>query len=92
MDKSTKNMLDVTVKLYRAASGDEESTTEEIIAKFASEPITAPLAHHSRISGKVPSYGSILSGRFPQKSVEEILAEPQQKGKDVLNRRNSREN
>ena len=80
MDKAARNLLDITVKLYRAASGDEESTPEEIIAKFANEPITAPLVHHTQISGKIPSHGSILPGRFAQKSVEEILAEAQRNG------------
>ena len=75
MGKASKNLLDAVVKLYRVASGDEVSTVDEIIADFANTPITEPLAHHSRISGKKPSHGSILPGRFPHKSVEEILAE-----------------
>jgi hypothetical protein len=78
MGKTAKGLLDATVNLYRAASGDGESTPEEIIVTFANAPITVPLAHHSRISGKIPSRGSILTGHFKQKAVEEILAKPQQ--------------
>ena len=73
MGRATKNLLDATINLYRAASGDKVSTLQEITSKFANTPITEPLAHHSRISGKIPSNGSILPGRFEQKGVEEIL-------------------
>jgi len=89
MGKDTKDLLNATVNLYRVASGDETSAPEEIAVKFANEQITTPLVHHSRISGKMISHGSILPGRFAQKRVEEILAEPQHKGNDVLHRRDS---
>jgi len=75
MEKQDNALLYATVNLYRAASGDKKSTPEEIVVRFANRPITTPLAHHSRISGKMPSHGSILTGRFKQKSVEEILAD-----------------
>jgi len=75
MGRQDKDLLEATVKLYRVASGDEKSTTEEIVSHFANRSITKPLAHHSKISGKMPSHGSILTGRFKQKSVKEILVD-----------------
>jgi len=75
MGKQSNDLMDATVKVYRAASGDEKSTPEEIAVRFANRPTNKPLAHHSQISGKMPSNGSLLTGHFIQKSVEEILAE-----------------
>jgi hypothetical protein len=75
MGKQDKDLLNATINLYRAASDDKRSTLEEIVIRFANMQIKKPLAHHSRISGKMPSHGSILKGRFKQKAVEEILAE-----------------
>jgi len=75
MGKQDKALLDSTIELYRIVSNDKKSTSEEIVARFANRSTTKPLAHHSRISGKMPSHGSILTGRFKQKSVEEVLAD-----------------
>lgn len=75
MGKQDNDLLNATVELYRVASGDKKSTSEEVVARFANWSVTQPLAHHSKISGKMPSHGSILTGRFKQKSVEEILAD-----------------
>jgi len=75
MRKQDKTLLDAADKLYRVATGDKKTTSEEIVLKFANKPITEPLAHHSGISGKIPSPGSILTGDFKRKSVEEILAD-----------------
>jgi len=74
MGKQDDDLLEAAVRLYRSASGDEKSTSDEIVIQFANRPINEPLAHHSKISGKMPSNGSILPGRFKQQSVKEILA------------------
>jgi len=73
MGKQDNDLLDATIKLYRVAANDEKATSEEIVIKFANRPINKPLAHHSKISGKMSSFGSIVTGRFKQKGVEEIL-------------------
>jgi hypothetical protein len=70
-----RGLLEAAVKVYRAASGDNTSTPEEIALKFANVEITEPIEHYSRISGKMPTARHILYGEYKKATINEILAQ-----------------
>jgi hypothetical protein len=69
-----EGLLDAVVKMYRAVSGDETATPESIALEFTETPITEPLDHYSRISGKMPTGRHILDGELPKANIKEILS------------------
>jgi hypothetical protein len=68
-----RELLNAVLNMYKTVSGDETAISDEIVFKFANEPIVEPLDHYSRISGKIPTGQHILNGRFPKENVKEIL-------------------
>jgi len=69
-----KSVQEAVINLYRSATGDNISTTNVIVEKFAKNPIKGPLEYYSQ-SGRVHSGGHIQVGQIKQKSAVEILRE-----------------
>jgi len=70
-----KMVQEAVINLYRSATGDNVSTPDDIVEKFANSHIEGPLEYYSQIGGRVHPNGHIPIGMFPKKSVEDILKE-----------------
>jgi len=70
-----KMIQEAVINLYRSATGDNVSTPDDIVEKFANSRIKGPLEFYSQVGGRIHPNGHIPIGKFPKKSVEDILKE-----------------